>query len=97
MRGSWHYTLYVASSIEYHDSRSVLITYHLPQQYGMQDSSNGGVQIKCDKKQEAMSYTDLEAHLDAMTQLKRFVGRLPTYFIYGGRIDLMCAPPLPVP
>lgn len=49
----------------------------------------GGVTLKCDKKQEAITYPDVEPHFEAPIQLGRICHALPIHIIWGAPSELM--------
>ncbi|PPQ72245.1 hypothetical protein CVT24_002345 [Panaeolus cyanescens] len=57
--------------------------------YGLQDSPQGGVTLKCHRKQEAISYPDAEPHFEGAVQLSRICHALPVHIIWGTRNDLV--------
>lgn len=60
------------------------------QEHGLQDSPLGDVTLKCDKKQEAASYPDVDGHFEATTELARICHVVPVHIIWGGSSDLVC-------
>ncbi|KAF8909980.1 hypothetical protein CPB85DRAFT_1221751 [Mucidula mucida] len=50
--------------------------------HGLQDCP-GGVKLKCDRKQEAVSYPDVDGHFEATTELGRVCHALPIHVIWG--------------
>lgn len=58
-------------------------------EHGLEDLPSGGVTLKCDKKQEAISYPDVEPHFEGPIQLGRICHSLPIHIIWGGPSDFM--------
>lgn len=56
--------------------------------HGLRDTSLH-VTLKCDRKQEAVSYQDVESHFEATTLLARICQLLPVHLVWGTRNDLM--------
>ncbi|KAK7448810.1 hypothetical protein VKT23_013540 [Stygiomarasmius scandens] len=58
--------------------------------YGLQNTPNGSqVTLKCDKKQEAISYPDVDGHFEATIELGRICHALPVHLIWGTSNDLV--------
>jgi len=53
------------------------------------DMSDGGVAIKCDRRQEALCYPDVEPHFTAAQELGRISGTIPIHFIWGDKSPLV--------
>lgn len=45
--------------------------------------------LKCDKKQEAISYPDVDGHFDATAELGRVCHALPIHIIWGAKNDFV--------
>jgi len=58
-------------------------------EHGLEDLPSGGATLKCDKKQEAISYPDVEPHFEGSLQLGRICHLLPIHIIWGAPGDLM--------
>ncbi|KAF8816217.1 hypothetical protein BYT27DRAFT_7238055 [Phlegmacium glaucopus] len=56
-------------------------------EHGLEELPSGGVTLKCDKKQEAISYPDVEPHFEGTLQFGRICHSLPIHVIWGTRID----------
>jgi len=56
-------------------------------EYGLQDAPSppGGVILKCDRRQEAISYPDIEGHFEATTQMGYVCHALPIHIIWGSQ------------
>ncbi|KAF7350206.1 AB hydrolase-1 domain-containing protein [Mycena venus] len=52
-------------------------------EYGLADTPDGGVMIKGDRKQEALSYADVEPQFAAAQELGRISRTVPVHFIWG--------------
>ncbi|KAJ7751554.1 Alpha/beta hydrolase fold-1 [Mycena maculata] len=52
-------------------------------QYGLEDTPDGGVAIKGDRRQEALSYADAEPHFVAAQELRNISTKVPVHFIWG--------------
>lgn len=50
---------------------------------------SGEVSLKCDRKQESISYPDVEPHFEGALQLGRICHMLPIHLIWGSRNDLV--------
>ncbi|KAF5369224.1 hypothetical protein D9757_010026 [Collybiopsis confluens] len=50
--------------------------------------SSDEVALKCDRKQEAVSYPDVDGHFEATLELARVCHALPVHIIWGGNTDL---------
>ena len=50
---------------------------------------SGEVSLKCDRKQESISYPDVEPHFEGALQLGRICRTLPIHLIWGARNDFM--------
>ncbi|KAJ7031707.1 Alpha/beta hydrolase fold-1 [Mycena alexandri] len=61
-------------------------------EHGLVDTSDGGVVIKCDRRQEALCYPDVEPHFTAAQELGRISGTIPVHFIWGDESPLVYAP-----
>jgi hypothetical protein len=48
---------------------------------------SGEVSLKCDRKQESISYPDVEPHFEGALQLGRICHTLPIHLIWGARND----------
>ncbi|KAF8079386.1 Alpha/Beta hydrolase protein [Lyophyllum atratum] len=57
-------------------------------EYGLRDVPPV-VALKCDRKQEAVSYPDKEGHFESMTLLGRICHELPIHVVWGTRNDLI--------
>ncbi|EAU92171.2 hypothetical protein CC1G_08794 [Coprinopsis cinerea okayama7 len=58
--------------------------------HGLCDAPNGqGVQLKCPKEQEAVSYPDTKPHFEGDTQLGKISRSVPIHIIWGERIEFM--------
>ncbi|RDB21685.1 hypothetical protein Hypma_011238 [Hypsizygus marmoreus] len=57
-------------------------------EHGLHESSSG-VTLKCDKRQEAVSYPDVEGHFESTTILGRICYALPIHLVWGTRSDLI--------
>ncbi|KAJ6576021.1 Alpha/Beta hydrolase protein [Mycena vulgaris] len=57
--------------------------------YGLADAPDGGVVIKCDRRQEALSYPDVEPHFAAAQELGRISCTVPVHFIWGAESPLV--------
>lgn len=56
---------------------------------GLRDHPGGGVALKCDRKQEAMSYPDVDGHFEATTELAKVCHAVPVHVIWGTHNDLV--------
>ncbi|THU89064.1 alpha/beta-hydrolase [Dendrothele bispora CBS 962.96] len=58
--------------------------------YGLQDiPGSDRVTLKCDKKQEAVSYPDVDGHFEAPLELGRVSRVLPVHIVWGTNNDLV--------
>ncbi|PPQ92478.1 hypothetical protein CVT25_010423 [Psilocybe cyanescens] len=57
--------------------------------HALEDSPSGGVNLKWDRKQEAISYADIEPHFEGALQLGRVCHSVPIHVIWGTRNDLV--------
>ncbi|KAK0450346.1 Alpha/beta hydrolase fold-1 [Desarmillaria tabescens] len=57
--------------------------------HGLQEHHQGGVALKCDRKQEAMSYPDVDGHFEATTELAKVCHAVPVHVIWGTYNDLV--------
>ncbi|KAJ7131540.1 Alpha/Beta hydrolase protein [Mycena crocata] len=57
--------------------------------HGLVDAPEGGVRIKCEKRQEALSYPDVEPHFCAAEELGRISHAVPVHFIWGNESPLV--------
>ncbi|KAJ7121475.1 Alpha/Beta hydrolase protein [Mycena epipterygia] len=62
---------------------------HMLSTYGLTDVPEGGVAIKCDRRQEALSYPDVEPHFAAAVELGRISRAVPVHFIWGSESPLV--------
>ncbi|KAJ7489679.1 Alpha/beta hydrolase fold-1 [Mycena galericulata] len=62
---------------------------HALSEYGLEDTPDGGVMIKGDRRQEALSYADAEPHFAAADELGRISGKVPVHFIWGSESPLV--------
>jgi len=60
-----------------------------PQEDGLEKSPSGSVTLKCDRKQEAVSFPDVEPHFEGAVQLSRICHAVPIHIIWGTRNDLV--------
>ncbi|KAJ3505219.1 hypothetical protein NLJ89_g7532 [Agrocybe chaxingu] len=58
-------------------------------EHGLESLPNGDVTLKCDRKQEAVSYPDTEPHFESTMQLGRICHAIPVHIIWGTRNDLV--------
>ncbi|KAF7343864.1 AB hydrolase-1 domain-containing protein [Mycena sanguinolenta] len=58
-------------------------------EHGLADAPDGGVAIKGDRLQEALSYPDVQPHFDAAQELCRISLNIPVHFIWGGEGSLV--------
>ncbi|KAF8998383.1 Alpha/beta hydrolase fold-1 [Cyathus striatus] len=58
-------------------------------QYGLIEQPDGQVGLKCDRKQEAVSYPDTEPHFKATVQLGRVCHTLPVHIIWAERSNIV--------
>ncbi|KAJ7031718.1 Alpha/beta hydrolase fold-1 [Mycena alexandri] len=58
-------------------------------EHGLMEMSDGGVAIKCDRRQEALCYPDVEPHFTAAQELGRISGTIPVHFIWGDESPLV--------
>ncbi|KAF8189453.1 Alpha/beta hydrolase fold-1 [Mycena galopus ATCC 62051] len=58
-------------------------------EHGLQETADGGVKIKCDRRLEALSYTDVEPHFTAAKELGRISRTVPVHFIWGSGSPLV--------
>jgi len=60
-------------------------------EHGLVDTPNGGVRLKCDRRQEALAFPDVHPHFDAVTELGRVTagGALPVHLIWASRSELI--------
>jgi hypothetical protein len=68
----------------------VLVTirdFVLTQEHGLQATTGGVVQLKCDKRQEALSYGDTEPHFEGANLISRLCHSLPIHLVFGARDD----------
>ncbi|KAK7046442.1 AB hydrolase-1 domain-containing protein [Favolaschia claudopus] len=56
---------------------------------GLEDTPNGEVKIKGDRRQEALSYVDVEPQFAGPQEINRIAGTVPVHFIWGSE-SLMC-------
>ncbi|KAG7439822.1 uncharacterized protein BT62DRAFT_957664 [Guyanagaster necrorhizus] len=57
--------------------------------HGLREHQQGGVTLKCDRKQEAMSYPDVDGHFEATTKLAKVCHAVPVHVIWGTYNDLV--------
>ncbi|KIL71144.1 hypothetical protein M378DRAFT_182764 [Amanita muscaria Koide BX008] len=55
-------------------------------EHGLQ-ATGGAVQLKCDKRQEALSYGDTEPHFEGANLISRLCHSLPIHLVFGARDD----------
>ncbi|KAJ7245652.1 Alpha/beta hydrolase family-domain-containing protein [Mycena haematopus] len=60
-------------------------------EHGLMDTQDGGVMIKGDRHQEAISYADVEPHFAAAQELGRISRTVPVHFIWGSTSLLVYA------
>ncbi|KAJ7115435.1 hypothetical protein C8R44DRAFT_740012 [Mycena epipterygia] len=60
-----------------------------PQEYALTDTPTGEVKLKCDLHQEAMAYSDLEAHFIALDQIRRLHAIIPFYFVWAAQSEVV--------
>ncbi|CAA7263551.1 unnamed protein product [Cyclocybe aegerita] len=58
-------------------------------EHGRESVPNGDVILKCDRKQEAVSYPDTEAHFESAVQLGRICHAVRVHIVWGTRNDLV--------
>ncbi|KAJ7362308.1 Alpha/beta hydrolase fold-1 [Mycena albidolilacea] len=58
-------------------------------EHGLADTPDGGVEIKGDRLQEALSYADVEPHFAAAQELGRISRTVPVHFIWGSGSPLV--------
>ncbi|KAK2459546.1 hypothetical protein APHAL10511_008425 [Amanita phalloides] len=56
--------------------------------YGLEETEEG-VKLKCDRRQEAVSYGDAEPHFEGSNLITRLCHSLPIHLIFGARDDLV--------
>jgi len=56
--------------------------------YGLEETGDGA-KLKCDRRQEAVSYGDTEPHFEGATLITRLCHSLPIHLIFGARDDLV--------
>ncbi|KIM38284.1 hypothetical protein M413DRAFT_448020 [Hebeloma cylindrosporum] len=57
--------------------------------HGLETLPSGEVALKCDRKQEAISYPDVEPHFEGALHLGRVCHTLPIHLIWGARNDFV--------
>ncbi|KAJ6517471.1 Alpha/beta hydrolase fold-1 [Mycena vitilis] len=64
---------------------------HMLSKHGLlvADTPDGGVAIKCDRRQEALSYIDVKPHFSAARELGRISRTVPVHFIWGSGSPLV--------
>jgi len=58
-------------------------------EYGLEELPSGKVTLKCDRKQEAVSFPDVEPHFEGAVHLGRICHAVPIHIIWGTRNDLV--------
>ncbi|PPQ76780.1 hypothetical protein CVT26_001952 [Gymnopilus dilepis] len=59
-------------------------------EYGLEDAFDGaGVVLKCDRKQESVSFPDVEPHFEGAAKLSEICQFVPIHLIWGTRNDLV--------
>jgi len=58
-------------------------------EYGLEDTPDGGVMIKGNRRQEALCYADAEPHFVGAEQLGKISGKVPVHFIWGSGSPLV--------
>lgn len=62
------------------------------QDHGLKDTPDGQVQLKCDPRQEAFSYPDVDGHFDSFAMLSSLCGHVAVHLIWGSDGDLVYVP-----
>ncbi|KAJ7615865.1 Alpha/Beta hydrolase protein, partial [Roridomyces roridus] len=57
--------------------------------HGLRETDDGTVELKCDRRQEAMAYPDVEPHFDAVGEIKRVCRTVPIHLVWATRSDLV--------
>ncbi|KAJ7605167.1 Alpha/Beta hydrolase protein [Roridomyces roridus] len=57
--------------------------------HGLRETDDGAVELKCDRRQEAMAYPDVEPHFDAVREIKRVCRTVPIHIVWATRSDLV--------
>ncbi|KAJ7697826.1 Alpha/Beta hydrolase protein [Mycena rosella] len=60
-------------------------------EYGLADTPDGRVALKCDRRQEAMAFPDVEPHFDAVEELSRVSRDVPVHLVWATGSRLMYA------
>ncbi|KAJ7064977.1 Alpha/beta hydrolase family-domain-containing protein [Mycena amicta] len=53
------------------------------------DTPGGGVHLKCDPRQEALSFPDIEPHFAAMDEIGRVSRAVPMHLVWAGRSEII--------
>ncbi|KAJ7109569.1 Alpha/Beta hydrolase protein [Mycena crocata] len=56
---------------------------------GLEDTPDGGVALKCDRRQEASAFPDVEPHFAAVDELARVCRAVPVHLVWATRSDLV--------
>ncbi|KAJ7443108.1 Alpha/beta hydrolase family-domain-containing protein [Mycena latifolia] len=56
---------------------------------GLADTPDGEVVLKCDRRQEAMAFPDVQPHFDAVEELARVCQAVPVHLVWANRSHLM--------
>ncbi|KAJ7093412.1 Alpha/beta hydrolase fold-1 [Mycena belliarum] len=54
-------------------------------EYGLADTPDGKVEVKCDRRQEALAYADPTPHFAAVEELARVSHAIPIHLVYASR------------
>ncbi|KAJ7166984.1 Alpha/Beta hydrolase protein [Mycena filopes] len=57
--------------------------------YGLVDAAEGGVTLKCDRRQEASAFPDVQPHFAAVDELKRVGRNVPVHIVWASRSELI--------
>ncbi|KAJ7257738.1 Alpha/Beta hydrolase protein [Mycena rebaudengoi] len=58
-------------------------------EHGLTDTPDGKVTLKCDRRQEAISYPDVHPHFAALDEIGRVCAAVPVHVIWGDRAELV--------
>ncbi|KAJ7745822.1 Alpha/beta hydrolase fold-1 [Mycena maculata] len=57
--------------------------------YGLRDTSDGEVALKCDRRQEANAYPDVHPHFDAVDEIGRVCQSVPVHLVWANQSDFV--------
>ncbi|KAJ7658282.1 Alpha/beta hydrolase fold-1 [Mycena polygramma] len=61
-------------------------------QHGLSKNPDGSVTLKCDRRQEALSFADVHPHFDAAAELQHLARLLPIHLVWGSRSEFVPKP-----